>query len=75
MESCVVLGEGGGGRYCYIKYLQREIEKWRNTVRYYKLSHNLLGVLEFLFFFKRSGLKTSVISYVLVFHSLTGFSR
>ena len=56
-------------------YLQREIAKWRNRVRYYTFSRNLLGVVKFLFFFKRSGFKTSVISYVLVFHSLTGFSR
>jgi len=39
------------------------------------LSHKLLGVLKFLFFFKRSRLKSSVIIYVLVFQSLTGFSR
>ena len=40
------------------------------------LSHKLLGVLKFLFFFKRSRFnKTSVISYVLVFDSLTGFGR
>ena len=55
-------------------YLQREIAKWSNRVRYYTFSRNLLSVLKFLFFLKRSGFKTSVISYVLVFHSLTGVS-
>ena len=45
------------------------------TVGVLYLSRNLISVLKFLFFFKGSGFKTSVITYVLVFNSLTWFSR